>query len=153
MLTEYEAQKLMREERRKLMQEFKHEPAYVVAVILKCAAGLLIIAGVALFGAKTELDQNASPKSEPVVSEKVSEPLVAEGVPSRETRPSNVQRPSASPYRPQFQVEPYSKQVFDERRRRYIEAYPDSYVARQMGTTARQKDTSSDGGYMAYSGD
>jgi len=152
MLTEYEAQKLMREERRKLMQEFKHEPAYVVAVILKCAAGLLIIAGVALFGAKTDPDRNASP-DDPVVSAKMPEPLVDEGTPSRGSGSSTIQQSSASPYRPQFKVEPYSKQVFDERRRRYIEAYPDSYVARQMGTTARQKDTSSDGGYMAYSGD
>ena len=150
MLTEYEAQKLMREERPRSMQELKHEPAYVVAVILKCAAGLLIIAGVALFGAKTDLDRNAFPDgaevprrehaslahgkklpeerqsrlessrdasgtvirsahSDPAVSAKVPEPPVDEGTPSRGSESSTIQQSSASPYLPQFKVDPYSK--------------------------------------------
>jgi hypothetical protein len=48
-------------------------------------------------------------------------------------------------------LERYGRKVFDERRRRYIEAYPDSYVARELATTTRPKDANSDGGYMAYS--
>jgi hypothetical protein len=42
-------------ERRKLMRDFRREPACALALILKCVAGLLIIAGVALIGAQSDL--------------------------------------------------------------------------------------------------
>ena len=42
-------------ERHKLMRNFRREPACVLALMLKCVAGLLIIAGVALIGAQTDL--------------------------------------------------------------------------------------------------
>lgn len=42
--------------RRKLRREFRREPACVIALMAKCVAGLLIIAGVALFGAETNLN-------------------------------------------------------------------------------------------------
>jgi hypothetical protein len=44
--------------------------------------------------------------------------------------------------------ESYSRQVFEERRQRYIEANPDSHVAREAASL-QQKDTNSDGGYFA----
>jgi len=47
------------------------------------------------------------------------------------------------------QPELYSKTVFEERRRRYIEAYPDSRVAREAAAQ-RQRDANSDEGYFAY---
>lgn len=48
-------------ERHKLMGDFRREPACVLALILKCVAGLLIIAGVALIGAQTDLSRDAAP--------------------------------------------------------------------------------------------
>jgi len=42
-------------ERRKVMRDFRREPACALALILKCVAGLLIIAGVALIGAQTDV--------------------------------------------------------------------------------------------------
>lgn len=42
-------------ERRKLMRDFRREPACALALILKCVAGLLIIAGLALIGAQTNV--------------------------------------------------------------------------------------------------
>ena len=44
--------------------------------------------------------------------------------------------------------EPYSRQVFEERRQRYIKANPDSQVAREA-VSLQQKDANSDGGYFA----
>lgn len=59
-------------------------------------------------------------------------------------------RDSRSPATPGMaQAEPYSKTVFGERRQRYIEAYPDSRVAREAAAR-RQKEANSDGGYFAY---
>ena len=46
------------------------------------------------------------------------------------------------------QSESYSRRVFEERRERYIEAHPDSHVARET-TSLQQKDANSDGGYFA----
>jgi hypothetical protein len=46
----------------------------------------------------------------------------------------------------------YSRQVFEERRQRYIEAYPDSQVAREF-SALQQKDANSDGGYFAGQSD
>lgn len=59
-------------------------------------------------------------------------------------------RDSPSPATPAMaQAEPYSKTVFEERRQRYIEAYPDSRVAREAAAQ-RQRNANSDGGYFAY---
>ena len=44
--------------------------------------------------------------------------------------------------------EPYSRQVFEERRQRFIKANPDSHVAREAASL-QQKDANSDGGYFA----
>lgn len=44
--------------------------------------------------------------------------------------------------------ESYSRQVFEERRQRYIKANPDSHVAREAASL-QQKDANSDGGYFA----
>lgn len=49
------------QERRKLMQDFRHEPACVYALLCKCVAGLLAIAGVALFGTQTDHSRDAEP--------------------------------------------------------------------------------------------
>ena len=43
----------------------------------------------------------------------------------------------------------HARTVFEERRTRYIEAYPDSHVAREA-ESLRQRDANSDGGYLAY---
>jgi hypothetical protein len=48
--------------------------------------------------------------------------------------------------------ESYSRQVFEERRQRYIEANPDSHIAREAASL-KQKDANSDGGYFAYLND
>jgi hypothetical protein len=48
--------------------------------------------------------------------------------------------------------ESYSRQVFEERRKRYIEVNPDSHVAREAASL-KQKDANSDGGYFAYQND
>lgn len=59
-------------------------------------------------------------------------------------------RDSPSPATPAMaQAEPYSKTVFEERRQRYIEAYPDLRVAREAAAQ-RQRDANSGGGYFAY---
>jgi hypothetical protein len=41
-------------ERTRLMRAFRHEPATGAAVIIKCAAGLLVVAGLAAIGAGIE---------------------------------------------------------------------------------------------------
>jgi hypothetical protein len=46
------------------------------------------------------------------------------------------------------QSESFSRRVFEERRERYIEAHPDSHVARETASL-QQKDANSDGGYFA----
>jgi hypothetical protein len=46
---------------------------------------------------------------------------------------------------------PSSREVFEERRRRYIEANPDSQVAREAAPQ-KPADANSDGGYFAYYG-
>jgi len=43
----------------------------------------------------------------------------------------------------------HARTVFEERRTRYIEAYPDSHVAREAANP-RQKDANADGGYFYY---
>ena len=50
------------------------------------------------------------------------------------------------------QSERYGRTVFEERRRRYIEAHPDSHVAREAANL-RQKDANADGGYFYYQRD
>ena len=45
--------------------------------------------------------------------------------------------------------EPVSKAVFEQRRERFIEAFPDSQVAREA-RAHEQKDAHADGGYFAY---
>jgi hypothetical protein len=46
----------------------------------------------------------------------------------------------------------HARTVFEERRTRYIEAYPDSHVAREAANL-RQKDANADGGYFYYQPD
>jgi hypothetical protein len=46
-------------EKTRLMQTFRHQPVTGVAVIIKCAAGLLVVAGLAFIGASAE-DPEAS---------------------------------------------------------------------------------------------
>lgn len=52
---------LRSDDRRKIIRGFDHDSASVVAVMLKCAGGLLIIACVALLGAKTDLGRDVAP--------------------------------------------------------------------------------------------
>lgn len=47
-------------ERAKLLQDFRHEPASVTALLLKCAAGLFIVASVALIGVSTDRNRDAT---------------------------------------------------------------------------------------------
>jgi hypothetical protein len=49
-------------------------------------------------------------------------------------------------------AESYRRTVFEERRKRYIEAYPESHVAREA-PSLKQRDANSDGGYVAYQND
>lgn len=44
------------QERQKLIRQYRHEPVCVLGLMLKCIAGLLIIAGVALIGVQTNPD-------------------------------------------------------------------------------------------------
>jgi hypothetical protein len=44
--------------------------------------------------------------------------------------------------------ESYSREVFEERRQRYIEPNPDAYLASEAASL-QQKDANSDGGYFA----
>ena len=39
------------QERTRLVEAYKHEPVYVAAVMLKCSACLLVLAGLAVIGA------------------------------------------------------------------------------------------------------
>jgi hypothetical protein len=47
-------------ERDKLLQDFRHEPASAAALLLKCAAGLLLVVGVALIGVSTDRNQDVT---------------------------------------------------------------------------------------------
>jgi hypothetical protein len=47
-------------ERNKLMDDFKDEPLYALALVLRCGAGLLIIALVAFIGIQTGLEDSES---------------------------------------------------------------------------------------------
>lgn len=47
----------------------------------------------------------------------------------------------------------YSRTVFEERRRRYIEANPDSNIAREAASLRQRDAILSDGGAMAYQND
>ena len=79
MLTEYEAQKLHadmkrrldrftldketvmvgHDEKQRLLRNFRHEPAVGLGVVLKCAACLLILVGLAAIGSTAELQSGA----------------------------------------------------------------------------------------------
>ena len=53
-------------ERERLTEAFKREPLTGAAVVFKCAAGLMIVAGLAVMGAQTEpTDATATIASEP----------------------------------------------------------------------------------------
>jgi len=138
MLTEYEARQLARER----SGDFAPERDHVVPLAIACAAALLILAGLAgmdLLETETGPAGNVYPSGTPAAH-------------ASPAPPAHVGKSDArAPYRPQLEAEAQSKQVFHERRRRYIEAYPDSHVARQMGEVAPQRDAFSDGGYAAYS--
>jgi len=53
-------------ERERLTEAFKREPLTGAAVVFKCAAGLMVVAGLAVMGAQTEpTDATATNASEP----------------------------------------------------------------------------------------
>jgi hypothetical protein len=66
---------------------------------------------------------------------------------SSEPLAGHVSPPAAAKMTP-AKSESYSRQVFEERRQRYITANPDSDVAREAALL-QQKDANSDGGYFA----
>lgn len=44
-------------EKHRLIQDYRHTPAGIAAVALKCTAGLVAIAGLALIGAMTDMEE------------------------------------------------------------------------------------------------
>ena len=53
-------------ERTRLMEAFKHEPVAGAAIIIKCAAGLLVVAGLAVIGASAD-----NPETSAIAANKV----------------------------------------------------------------------------------
>jgi hypothetical protein len=79
------------DEKERLLNEMRHEPGCAADVVYKCAAGLLILIGVALCGSHVDL-QDA-------------------------TRPAGAKQASTQPHASARVVQ--SRKVFDERRRRF----------------------------------
>ncbi len=61
-------------ERRKLLKEFDHEPAAPYVLLAKCAAGLAIVAGIALIGvyAPTEVEPESGARLPPASAPEVA---------------------------------------------------------------------------------
>ena len=131
MLTEYETQKLQDDFRRdsnlnakqRLLRDMRHEPAWRFGVLLKCAACLLILAGLALIG-KTDLE-SAVPLHAPAASARHpasgavrdAKQAFDEAAEVERTPPvSKGTKPAGEDYAP-FKAEHHRKALFDERRR------------------------------------
>lgn len=78
------------EQKRQLMKDFDRKPDSVAMILLKCAAGLAVVAGVALLGVETDLRRDtAFDGAEPqrtgrtVVADGDPPPSVVEGAPRK----------------------------------------------------------------------
>lgn len=109
-------------EKEKLLQELRDEAYWPLGVVLKCACGLLALVVMGLVGGAQ-----------------------VENVPGS-FGVAGANRSLHSPERPPMAE---ARRVFNERRARYIKAYPDSYVAREAALT-QAADANSDGGYHHY---
>lgn len=115
------------EERRDLINRLGSESISALGTVLKCAASLLGLVIVA-----------AGPWA--ILSETGPTADAATNKPA-----------TAQPQRALPDSEAESKRVFDERRRRYIEAHPDSQVASRREPTVRwQAEAYSDPGFQAW---